>query len=257
MTPMMIRLASDIWTTPQLMYLPDPAEVHQRSELSRSRGKRLMEPRFPPLPGFLPAVAAVTLGPKDRTRSSITSGRELGVPRCRRRRLVALASARSSRSARGSVRPSPSCRAGSSARRRCTWRRSCSRRDTGLRALGWFRRRAGLGGPGSVRGRVRRPRGAVRLRDEVAPLLRGSSGRWRAQACSRWSWTAEDTRRVLVAVPLRPRAVEQLRDISYVSDATAAQRLDLYRRVGRVVCHLGGSGALVLPRRRLGDGRQA
>ena len=48
---------------------------------------------------------------------------------------------------------------------------------------------------------------------------------------SRWSWTAEDTRRVLVAVPIRPRAVEKLRDISYVSDATAAQRLDLYRRV--------------------------
>jgi len=45
-----------------------------------------------------------------------------------------------------------------------------------------------------------------------------------------WSWSARDTRRVVVAVPLRPRGVERTRDVAYMADAGRAHRLDIYRR---------------------------
>jgi acetyl esterase/lipase len=48
----------------------------------------------------------------------------------------------------------------------------------------------------------------------------------------RWAWTTVDTRRVVVAFPLRPRAVERLRDIAYADGSERAHRLDLYRRAG-------------------------
>jgi acetyl esterase/lipase len=51
-------------------------------------------------------------------------------------------------------------------------------------------------------------------------------------APARWSWTAQDSRRVLGAVPFRPRWVERLRDIAYAPDAGRAHRLDVYRREG-------------------------
>ena len=47
---------------------------------------------------------------------------------------------------------------------------------------------------------------------------------------SPWNWTAADTRRVVVALPLRPRDVERTRDIAYVAEAGRAHRLDIYRR---------------------------
>jgi acetyl esterase/lipase len=46
------------------------------------------------------------------------------------------------------------------------------------------------------------------------------------------SWSARDTRRVVVALPIRPRGVERLRDIQYAQAAGRAHRLDLYRRTG-------------------------
>ena len=49
---------------------------------------------------------------------------------------------------------------------------------------------------------------------------------------ARWRWTAEDTRRVALAVPVRPRGVERLKDLAYVDDGTVAHRLDVYRRRG-------------------------
>ena len=51
-------------------------------------------------------------------------------------------------------------------------------------------------------------------------------------AAARWSWTSKDTRRVVVALPIRPRSVERLRDLSYVEDGERAHRLDLYRKAG-------------------------
>jgi acetyl esterase/lipase len=47
-----------------------------------------------------------------------------------------------------------------------------------------------------------------------------------------WSWTAKDTRRVLMALPIRPRSVERLRDLAYCEDGERPHRLDLYRRAG-------------------------
>ncbi len=52
------------------------------------------------------------------------------------------------------------------------------------------------------------------------------------QLSPRWRWTAQDTRRVLGLVPVRPRGVERLRDISYANDDSAAHRLDVYRKAG-------------------------
>src|SRR5208283_1736611 len=42
----------------------------------------------------------------------------------------------------------------------------------------------------------------------------------------------QDTRRVIGLVPIRPRGVERLRDISYANDDSQAHRLDVYRRSG-------------------------
>jgi acetyl esterase/lipase len=47
-----------------------------------------------------------------------------------------------------------------------------------------------------------------------------------------WSWTAQDTRRVVGALPIRPRSVERIRDIAYVGDAERVHRLDIYRKAG-------------------------
>ena len=52
------------------------------------------------------------------------------------------------------------------------------------------------------------------------------------QVAPRWSWNPQDSRRVVVALPIRPRSVERLRDISYADDASRAHRLDIYRRAG-------------------------
>ena len=48
----------------------------------------------------------------------------------------------------------------------------------------------------------------------------------------RWRWTEADTRRVVLALPLRPRRVERLRDIAYSDDDEKAHRLDIYRKAG-------------------------
>ena len=48
----------------------------------------------------------------------------------------------------------------------------------------------------------------------------------------RWEWTGTDTRHVVVALPLRPRGVERLRDIVYSDDGERAHRLDIYRKAG-------------------------
>jgi len=48
----------------------------------------------------------------------------------------------------------------------------------------------------------------------------------------RWEWTGTDTRHVVVALPLRPRGVERLRDIAYSDDGERAHRLDIYRKAG-------------------------
>ena len=48
----------------------------------------------------------------------------------------------------------------------------------------------------------------------------------------RWRWRAQDSRRVLAVVPVRPRGVERLRNIAYAGEADHSHRLDLYRRVG-------------------------
>ncbi len=47
-----------------------------------------------------------------------------------------------------------------------------------------------------------------------------------------WRWSPEDSRRVAVVVPVRPRGVERLRNIAYAPDASHLHRLDLYRKVG-------------------------
>ncbi len=43
-------------------------------------------------------------------------------------------------------------------------------------------------------------------------------------------WSAGDTRRVVAALPFRPRGVERIRNIAYSQDGGRAHRLDLYRR---------------------------
>ena len=53
-----------------------------------------------------------------------------------------------------------------------------------------------------------------------------------SERAQRWHWSAQDSRRVLAAVPIRPRGVERLRNIVYAGDAGHAHRLDLYRRAG-------------------------
>jgi len=49
---------------------------------------------------------------------------------------------------------------------------------------------------------------------------------------ARLSWSAQDVRRVVVALPIRPRGVERLRDIAYAEGAERAHRLDIYRKAG-------------------------
>ncbi len=50
------------------------------------------------------------------------------------------------------------------------------------------------------------------------------------QDAVRWSWSRQDSRRVVAAVPIRPRDVERLRNIAYAGDAGHAHLLDVYRR---------------------------
>jgi len=52
------------------------------------------------------------------------------------------------------------------------------------------------------------------------------------QIAPRWRWTARDTRRVIGLVPVLPRGVERLRDISYAGDSSPEHRLDVYRKAG-------------------------
>jgi acetyl esterase/lipase len=55
------------------------------------------------------------------------------------------------------------------------------------------------------------------------------------QVAPRWTWSAQDSRHVVVALPIRPRGVERLRDIAYADGggrAGRAHRLDLYRKAG-------------------------
>jgi acetyl esterase/lipase len=52
------------------------------------------------------------------------------------------------------------------------------------------------------------------------------------QVAPRWSWSPQDSRRVIAALPIRPRGVERLRNIAYADDSAHAHRLDLYRRAG-------------------------
>jgi len=52
------------------------------------------------------------------------------------------------------------------------------------------------------------------------------------QIAPAWRFTPQDTRRVIGLVPIRPRGVERLRDISYANDDSQAHRLDVYRRSG-------------------------
>ena len=52
------------------------------------------------------------------------------------------------------------------------------------------------------------------------------------QVVPRWSWSPQDYRRVIAALPIRPRGVERLRNIAYADDSAHAHRLDLYRRAG-------------------------
>ncbi len=52
------------------------------------------------------------------------------------------------------------------------------------------------------------------------------------QVAQRWSWGLQHSRRVVVAVPIRPRGVERLRNIAYADDGSHAHRLDIYRKAG-------------------------
>ena len=52
------------------------------------------------------------------------------------------------------------------------------------------------------------------------------------QVLPQWSWSPQDSRRVAVALPIRPRGVERLRNIAYVDDDDHAHRLDIYRKAG-------------------------
>lgn len=47
-----------------------------------------------------------------------------------------------------------------------------------------------------------------------------------------WNWARGDSWRVLLALPVRPRGVERLRNVPYAGDERHAHRLDVYRRVG-------------------------
>ncbi len=52
------------------------------------------------------------------------------------------------------------------------------------------------------------------------------------QAAPNWHWTAQDTRRVVALVPVRPKGVEVVRNLAYLDDGSSAHRLDLYRKAG-------------------------
>jgi acetyl esterase/lipase len=52
------------------------------------------------------------------------------------------------------------------------------------------------------------------------------------QVVPRWDWSPQDSRRVVLALPIRPRGVERLRNIAYADDAVHAHRLDIYRKAG-------------------------
>lgn len=51
------------------------------------------------------------------------------------------------------------------------------------------------------------------------------------------SWSARDIFRVVLAVPIRSRSIERVRNISYNGDTERLHRLDLYRRVGMDSSH--------------------
>ena len=53
-----------------------------------------------------------------------------------------------------------------------------------------------------------------------------------SQGAPQWSWSSQDSCRVAVALPIRPRGVERLRNIAYAEDAGHAHRLDIYRNAG-------------------------
>ena len=52
------------------------------------------------------------------------------------------------------------------------------------------------------------------------------------QVVPRWDWSPQDSRRVVLVLPIRPRGVERLRNIAYADDAVHAHRLDIYRKAG-------------------------
>ena len=52
------------------------------------------------------------------------------------------------------------------------------------------------------------------------------------QVVPRGDWRSEERRRVVLALPIRPRGVERLRNIAYADDAVHAHRLDIYRKAG-------------------------
>ncbi len=52
------------------------------------------------------------------------------------------------------------------------------------------------------------------------------------QVAPQWRFTAQDTRRVIGLLPVRPRGVERMRDIPYANDDSPAHRLDVYRKAG-------------------------
>ena len=52
------------------------------------------------------------------------------------------------------------------------------------------------------------------------------------QVVPRWDWSPQDSRRVVLALPIRPRGVERLRNIAYADDAVHTHRLDIYRKAG-------------------------
>jgi acetyl esterase/lipase len=52
------------------------------------------------------------------------------------------------------------------------------------------------------------------------------------QIAPAWKWGHRDSWRVLVALPVRPRGVERLRNVSYAGDERHVHRLDVYRRAG-------------------------
>jgi acetyl esterase/lipase len=96
------------------------------------------------------------------------------------------------------------------------------------------------GGLGSWPGRVGLALSSVACAGLVAQFVSGLRSRRcfesalaeAGQEVPRRRLSAQDSRRVAGAVPIRPRGVERLRNIAYAADAGHLHSLDLYRRVG-------------------------